>query len=187
LDKEFTEGKSIADLKDKIDAALSCITPLPPEGTRVQEINKLRNGGIVIQLLTKEATAWLREPTNETAFINKMGMSTHIKDRNFPILVPRVPLSFDPTNQEHLHKVESVNNLPPKTLSKARWIKPEYRRHPNQKFAYATFSISLATEANRLIRDGMYICSMRTFPKRLKYKPRQCMKCWKWGHYASKC
>jgi hypothetical protein len=187
LDKEFTEGKSVAELKDKIDAALSCITPPPPEGARVQEINKLRNGGIVIQLLTKEATAWLCEPTNETAFINKMGTSTHIKDRNFPILVPRVPLSFDPNNQEHLREVETVNNLPPKTLSKARRIKPEYRRHPNQKFAYATLLLSSAMEANRLIRDGMYVCSTRTFPKRLKYKPRQCMKCRKWGHYASEC
>jgi hypothetical protein len=121
------------------------------------------------------------------SFIGKLDTNAYIKDREYPILVPRVPLTFNPANQEHLHKVESMNNLPPKSIGKARWIKLEYRRHPKQKFAYTTLSLTSACEANRLMRDGMSICSMRTFPKRLKYKPRQCMKCWKWGHYASEC
>jgi hypothetical protein len=42
-------------------------------------------------------------------------------------------------------------------------------------------------EANRLLKDGMYICSTRTYPKRLKYEPKQCMKCRRWGHFASEC
>ena len=33
----------------------------------------------------------------------------------------------------------------------------------------------------------MYICSNRTYPKRLKYEPKQCMKYHKWGHFASDC
>ena len=33
----------------------------------------------------------------------------------------------------------------------------------------------------------MYICSNRTYLKRLKYELKQCMKCRKWGHFASKC
>ena len=187
VSKEYTEGKSVTEIKEKIDAALSSFTPPPPEGAKVQEINKLRNGGLIVQLMTKEATTWLRESTNELSFINKLDANAYIKDREYPILVPRVPLTFDPANQEHLREVESMNNLPPKTIGKARWIKPEYRRHPKQKFAYATLSLTSACEANRLIRDGMSICSTRTFPKRLKYEPRQCMKCRKWGHYASEC
>ena len=187
VSKEYSEAKSVTDLKEKVNAAIANITPPPPEGTKVQEINKLRNGGIVLQLTTKEAAAWLREPSNEAAFIGKLDTDAHIKERAFPILVPRVSLSFDPNNQDNLREVESANGLLPNTLSKARWIKPAYRRHPKQKYAYATLSISSAIEANRLIRDGMYICSARTFPQRLKYEPRQCMKCRKWGHYANEC
>ncbi|KAF8262949.1 hypothetical protein EI94DRAFT_1599952 [Lactarius quietus] len=137
--------------------------------------------------MTKEAVTWLRDPINEAAFTCKLEANAYIKDRAYPILIPRVPLSFDPDNQEHLREVKSINDLPPKTISKAQWIKPAYRRSSNQKFTYATISLSSATEANRLIRDGMYICSSRTLPKRLKYKPKQCMKCRKWGHYASDC
>lgn len=54
LSKEYTESKSSVDLKEKLSAALDSITPSPPEGTKVQEINKLRNGGIVVQLSTKK-------------------------------------------------------------------------------------------------------------------------------------
>jgi hypothetical protein len=187
MGKEVVEGKSVTELKEKIDAVLSSLTPTPPEGAKVQEINKLRNGGIIIQLATKEAADWLREPFNKHAFTSELDTNAHIKDRAFPILVPRVPLTFDPSNQEHLREVEGANNLAPNTINKARWIKPVYRRHPKQRFAYATLSLNSAHEANRLIRDGLYVCSNRTYPKRLKYEPKQCMKCRKWGHFASEC
>ena len=187
VSKDYTEGKSATEIKERIDEALSSVTPPPPEGAKVQEINKLRNGGIIIQLMTKEAAEWLHDSTNELSFTSKLEANAFIRDREFPILVPRVPLTFDPANQDHLREAECMNNLPPKSISKARWIKPEYRRHPKQKYAYATISLKSACEANRLIRDGMSICSTRTFPKRLKYEPKQCMKCRKWGHYASEC
>ena len=187
LSKEYTESKSTEGLKEMINAAIAEITPEAPVGAKVQEITKLRNGGVVLQLLTKEATTWICDPENEATFISKLDTTARIKDRNYLLLLPRVPIFFDPNNQEHLREIECANNLPPKALSKARWIKPIYRRHPKQNFAYATFTFSSATEANRLIRDEMYICSTRMFPKRLKYEPRQCVKCRKWGHYAAEC
>jgi hypothetical protein len=187
LGKEMTEGSSITELKSKIDDTLREMDPPPPEGAKVQEINKLRNGGIIIQMMTKEAAVWFQDPANEFAFTSKLDANACIRDRAYPILVPRVPLTFDPSNQEHLREVEGMNNMGANTISKARWIKPEYRRHPKQRFAYATLSLSSANEANRLLRDGMYICSTRTYPKRLKYELKQCMKCRRWGHFASKC
>ena len=120
-------------------------------------------------------------------FLDKLDTHTTIKDRAFPLLVLRIPISFDPSNQEHLREIEAINNLPIKSVGKARWIKPIYRRHPNQKATFATLTIASASKANRLIRDGMTICGTRTFPKRLKYEPRQCMKCRKWGHYTAEC
>ncbi len=187
LSTDEIEGKSITELKEKVDAALSSISPPPPEGAKVQEINKLRNGGIILQLASKEAAEWLRNSINEQAFTSKLGTEALIRDRVFRILVPRVPLSFDPNNKEHLREIESINDLDHNIVRNTRWIKPEYRRSPNQRFAYATISLTSASEANRLIRDGMYICSTRTYPKRLKYEPKQCMKCRKWGHFASEC
>ena len=115
LSKEYTESQSVVDLKEKLNAALASTSPPPPEGTKVQEINKLRNGGLVIQLMTKEATAWLCEPTNKSAFLNKFDTNASIKNKACPILVLRVPISFDPNKQEHLWKIEAVNDLPANT------------------------------------------------------------------------
>ena len=187
LGRETVESKSASELKDKLETALSSLEPSPPEGAKIQEINKLRNGGVIIQLVTKEAAEWLREPFNKVAFTEKLDANAYIKERTYPLVVPRVPITFDPQIQEHLREVETINNLAPNTISKARWIKPLYRRHAKQTVAYATLSLNSANEANRLIRDGMYICSNRTYPKRLKYEPKQCMKCRKWGHFAAEC
>ena len=102
-------------------------------------------------------------------------------------MVPRIPLTFDPNNPKHLREVEEVNRMVPNTIKKARWIKPEYRRTPGQSCAHAIFTISSVTDANQLIKNGIYICNARTYPKKLKYEPKQCMKCRKWGHYAAEC
>ena len=125
----------------------------------------------------KEGAEWLREPFNKTVFTKKLDTNAYIKDRTYPLVVPRVPISFELHNQEHLCEIETINNLAPNSISKARWIKPLYRRHAKQTVAYATLSLNSASEANRLIRDGMYICSNRTYLKRLKYELKQCMKC----------
>ena len=187
MGKEAVEGKSATELKEKIEAALQSITQPTPGDAKVQEINKLRNGGVIIQLETKELAEWIRQLANKKEFTDKLDANAQIKDRTYPLVVPRVPISFEPANLEHLREIETVNNLEPNTISKARWIKPLYRRHPKQRVAYATISLSSASEANRLIRDGMYICSARTYPVRLKYEPKQCMKCCKWGHFTSEC
>ena len=181
------DSKSTTELRENIDAVLRDLTPSPPEGAKVQEINKLRNGGVIVQLSSKEAAEWLREPSNKLSFMRKLDNKAFTKDRAYPILIPRIPTTFDPSNQEHLREIEGENGLEPNMISKARWIKPIYRRHAKQKFAYTTLSLTSASEANRLIRDGMYICSSRTYPKRLKYEPKQFMKCRKWGHFASEC
>jgi hypothetical protein len=83
--------------------------------------------------------------------------------------------------------VEEVNGLTAHSIVKARWIKLEYRRSHDQRLAHATLSISLATTANRLIRDGMHICGTKIFPAKLKQEPIQCMKCRKWGHVVAAC
>ena len=189
LGKETMDSKSTTELRENIDAVLRDLTPAPPEGAKVQEINKLRNGGVIVQLSSKEAAEWLTEPSNKRAFMSKLdnNLKAFTKDRAYPIPVPRIPTTFDPSNQEHLREIEGANGLEPNIISKARWIKPIYRRHTKQKVACTTLSLPSTSEANRLIRDGMYICSSRTYPKRLKYEPKQCMKCQKWGHFPLEC
>ena len=189
LDNEKGEDncKNIHEIKEKATEALLGMVPMPPEGTEIQEVIKLRNGSVVLQFATKEAADWIRIPANEVAFTRRYDPEAFIRDRVHPIMVPRIPITFDPNNPKHLREIEEVNRMPSKTIKKARWIKPIYRRAPEQSCAHAIFTISSAAAANRLLKDGIYIFSTRTFPKKLKYEPKQCMKCRKWGHFAANC
>ncbi|KAH9048211.1 hypothetical protein EDB84DRAFT_1557007 [Lactarius hengduanensis] len=189
LDSATQEGHcfSTHKIKEKAEKALANMTPLPPAATKIQEVMKLKNGSIIIQFDTKEAADWIREPTNEAIFTKDFDPDTSIRKRVHPVVIPRIPTTFDPGNPEHLQEIKLANRIPDKNIKAARWIKPEYRRMPGQRFAHAIFSFSSAAEANRALRDCLYICNVRTFPKKLKFEPKQCMKCQKWGHYAAEC
>ena len=56
--------------------------------------------------------------------MDKLDANTQIKERMYPLVVLRVPISFEPTDQEQLQELEAVNNLEPNTINKARCIKP---------------------------------------------------------------
>lgn len=163
---------NIYELKEKAIAALNSIATPHPPGTEVQEVIKLRNGSMLIQFVTKKAADWLRVPANEIAFTRHFDPDTSIRDRVDPVMVPRVPLTFNPDNPTHLREVEEINRMPVNSIKKARWIKPEYRRAPGQSCAHAILSITSAAEANKILKDGIYICSVRTFPKKLKFEPK---------------
>jgi hypothetical protein len=102
-------------------------------------------------------------------------------------IMPRVPITFDPGNVEHLREVEEVNGIGIKTIKNVRWIKPLERRCLDQMHAFTIFTITLVESANLHIRDGLNICRTKMGQKRQKIEPVQCMKCRQWGHFAMEC
>ena len=48
IGREVIKGKSATEIKEKMEATLNSMDPSPPEGAKIQEINKLRNGGVII-------------------------------------------------------------------------------------------------------------------------------------------
>jgi hypothetical protein len=112
---------------------------------------------------------------------------SHIRERSYNLVVPRVPITFDPQDGKHLREVEEVNGLTTNALRKVRWIKPPQRRRLGQTHTYAIFSIVTAGMANMLIKDGLNICSTKVRPKKQKQEPIQCMRYRQWGHFVSEC
>jgi len=142
---------------------------------------------VLLTLNSKEVAKWIREPGNKEMFANRFSAKAHIRERSFNLIVPRVPITFKPSEGKHLHKIEEVNNLDKNMLSKARWIKPVERRRPEQIYAYAIITLTSTNSANILIRDGLVICSTKVRPTKQKHEPIQCMKCRRWGHLAAEC
>ena len=161
--------------------------PPPPEDITITQVIKLRRGALIMQFRTKEAAEWIQNPDAEISFSVHFLSGATIKPRQYAILVPRAPTTFDPENEDHLREIEESNGLPERAIAKAKWIKPVYRRRPDQRVAHATFMLIDPKAANKCIKEGIYICGMRVQPARLKQEPTQCMKCRRWGHFANEC
>jgi hypothetical protein len=185
---DFLEAHSYDEMKEKIESAIKKVTsPSPPQGIEVEKLIKLKRNAIIILFNSKEAAEWLQKPEVESVFTTNIPSGAVIKQRQYALLVPRIPLTFDPAVEVHLREIEEVNKLDDNAICKARWIKPANRRKPEQRVAHATFILNTASIANRCIKEGLYICGAKVFPAKLKQEPSQCMKCRKWGHYASEC
>ena len=181
-------GASQAEIKEKVIDAISKISsPAPPEDTTVLEVTKLHKGGFTILFKDKEVVQWLQDPGAELKFTSELSRDAMIIKRSYSILVPRIPLTFDPANDDHLREIEECNDIPAETIAKARWIKPTNRRVPGQRAAHAIFTLRDISITNECIRDGIKVCGLHIRPSRLKHEPMQCMKCRRWGHFAHAC
>ncbi|KAF7354515.1 RNA-directed DNA polymerase from transposon X-element [Mycena venus] len=122
----------------------------------------VQNGAVLLHLNTTMAADWVK--TNMGAFLAQMG-------------------------EGELHVVESDNNLPKGALAKARWIKPLAQRRNGQRVAHAVFGFETAAAANRVIRDGAFVCAARVYGRKLLSEPVRCMKCQGIGlaHVAATC
>jgi hypothetical protein len=185
---EASMNKSLTELIDKANEALDNMKDAnKPANTKVESVFKTRKNAILLTLSTREAANWVREPGNEETFANAFSKGAHIREREYNLVAPRVPLTFEPDNAKHLREVEETNSLPSYTIRKARWIKPAERRRAGQTHAYAILTIVSVDIANKLIKDGLGICNSLIRPSKLKQEPTQCMKCRRWGHFADKC
>ncbi|KAH9956039.1 hypothetical protein BC827DRAFT_1077290, partial [Russula dissimulans] len=122
-----------------------------PMGTKVVSALKTHRKAILLTLNSKEVANWIRDPSIEIDFSESFSKDVHIKPRLFNLILPGIPITFNPDNETHLQEVEEVNNLEKNSLYKAKWIKPLNRRRPDQRHAYAILSLFSAKTANDLI------------------------------------
>ena len=175
LDIKLLEA-SLSEIKEKVSGTINSVTSTPPpQDTTIVEISKLRKGGFTVLFKHKEMVDWLQDSGVEFDFTSQLADDAMIIKRTYSILVPRVPLTFNPDDEKHLREVEECNEFPEGTIAKARWIKPINRRAPGQKSAHVIFAVKEVGIANVSIRDGIRVCGLRIYPSRLKHEPMQCM------------
>jgi len=179
---------SLSAIKDKVkvlDAICQVNNPPPLDNVTIEGVTKLRNNGLVILFGTKEVVEWLQSSQAKLTFTASLAPGANIRQRQHIILVPKVPLTLDPTNEAHLREIEEINSLKENSIMKVRWIKPETRCKPDQQLAHTFFSLSCAKEANTCIRDRIVIYGLKSYPSKIKQELIQCLKCRRWEHYAN--
>jgi hypothetical protein len=183
-----TMDKSLMKLIDMVNKALDKTSDgQKPDRVKVKGVHKTKRNVILLTLNSKEAANWVREVGNEETFANAFSKGVHIWDREYNLIVPRVPLTFNPKKEADLREIEEVNGLPTYVILKVKWIKPAECRRPGQTYAFTVLMVMSIDTANRLIRDGLGICGSHSRLTKQKQEPIQCMKCRRWGHFADKC
>ena len=173
-----TLEKSLTELITSANEALDkMVEAAKPSLVKIETAYKTKKNAILFTLNSKEAANWVRELGNKEMFTNAFSKGSHIRDRLYNIVAPRVPLTFEPENTTHLREIEEANGLTPCAMRKARWIKPAERRKSGQTHTFAILSFSSVDTANKLIRDGIGICSSLIRPTKQKQEPIQCIKC----------
>ena len=154
---------------------------------KIRSINKIRNGGALIEMDSDGAATWLSEQENQDKICNKIGPGVVFRSRVHNLIAFNVPLGISPENQSHRQEVCEANNLDPETITTLKWVKPVHRRSQTQRTAHLFLTFNNADAANRAITNGLYICNRRCHTERVKREPTRCLKCQGWNHYAKEC
>ncbi|KAG1796595.1 uncharacterized protein BJ212DRAFT_1290274, partial [Suillus subaureus] len=102
-----------------------------PEGLSFLSARRLPHGGVLYELNSTELAMWFNTPMNRSKFLEHFGIEVVIKDRSFNILIENIPVAFVPENHTALSDVEKKSGLKPKSILKARYIKPIARCRPD--------------------------------------------------------
>ena len=90
---------------------------------------KLKNGGILVEMVTDKGVLWIASKANAEAFLQEMGESeASFKTRSFNIITYYMPLSLDTNNNKDRREIEEMNGILRDRLTKLRWIKPLMQR-----------------------------------------------------------
>jgi len=187
---DLSDTLSERELTEKANVALQLMEiqalDAPPE-TSFVGVQRLRSGNIMFTLNSKEAADWLRDRERREAFMRHYGGSYQIKSKLSYLLVEFTPTSFDANSQVAWSKVERKNRLPQGAILHAKFIKPTHLRTIGQRHVHAILGLASRESANLAIKKGIFIKGKKINIKKLNPKPRRCMRCQKFGHFANTC
>ncbi|KAG1854395.1 hypothetical protein C8R48DRAFT_675628 [Suillus tomentosus] len=109
---ELAAGKSShAQLVEKVKKALATLpknNDTPELETR--SIIQFRQGGIIIEMTTKEAAEHIRTKNNvKECLLQNLDPQATLKERTYTVVVPFMPTSFKPTDNTDLQQMEQEN------------------------------------------------------------------------------
>ncbi|KAG0707971.1 hypothetical protein DFH29DRAFT_994598 [Suillus ampliporus] len=116
----------------KIKAALASLANEDSPELDVKAINQYRNGGMVIEMLTPEGATYLKKKDIKEKFIEKLDPMAMMKDHTYPVVIQFIPLTFNPSSEDQLQKLEQENSWECGAITLARWIKPPEKRNDKQ-------------------------------------------------------
>ena len=96
--------------------------------------------------------------------------------------------SFEVEHHEGWRAVEQVSGLRNESIKDIAWIKPIHLCAAGQRTAIAIFKLASQEDANKVIRDGLYVEGKKVWGRKQVQEPRRCLKCQCYeDHKATEC
>lgn len=136
---------------------------------------KLKNGGVIYEMDSKETASWIRE--EKEAFMANFSGNAIVKERVVSMIAEYVPTSHTTDSPTELRKIEMESNIDTGSLVSSRWIKPIHKRKKGQLTAHTILRFTSPELANKAIDKGLIIAGKRIQTWRLRREPCRCLKC----------
>ena len=156
-------------LKGKFDEALQDDEGASGHKTRV--VSHLRNGGVLMELDSKEAVTWFANRAIRVQFLKKLHPAAVIKPRIYQVLVQFVLLTFRPDRAVDLREIEEANSIDNGGIVRVRWIKPATRHKPSQTCGHLILSFQSPQSANDTLAYGLVIGHKKVYAEKCKWEP----------------
>ena len=157
------------------------------EGRGIRTVTRQRLGGLLIEMADDHVARWMKEETNVKRFCEAVGTNVTFRKRIYNLIAYNVPITMEPENDNHIKEIHETNQLEPRTIKVARWVKPIARRSITQRTAHLILSYTDIHAANRALANGLSICHRRVTIEKIRKEPIRCLKCQQWNHYAKEC
>ncbi|KAI6130827.1 hypothetical protein EV401DRAFT_1797629, partial [Pisolithus croceorrhizus] len=154
---------------------------------QIKSITRLCNQGILLELNSVEAATWVKNPLNKLIFTEQLSSKIRIKDRQYNMVVPFLPVPTNISDPATLQNIKHENDIPEGAINMARWIKDSSKCNEKQQVTHAMFSLNSPEAANKLLKDRLYINMDRLCPHKDKKELIRCLKCQWLGHMAKDC
>ncbi|KAG9221604.1 hypothetical protein CCMSSC00406_0006763 [Pleurotus cornucopiae] len=195
-DRDIEEGQyspmqlSEKELVEKANIALESIEDndnKPAEVTFVAA-RKLKEGDTMLLMNTPEARQWLCAG-NMDAFTAGFDAFSKARAPMLTVVAEFVPVGFNPEDQGELRMVERDAGMEKGSIETAAWIKPVQRRKMGQKHAHLKVRMVSRAQANKAIRDGIFILGKMISVRKEEHDPPMCYRCHMVGdgHFAANC
>ncbi|KAG2045458.1 hypothetical protein BDR06DRAFT_1059842 [Suillus hirtellus] len=175
-----TIAKSISDILSVISG----------EGTptgAVHAVQRLCNGGLIVELDNEQLAGWLKGPTGRMLLESQLDSPACIRDRTYSIVIQFLLITYKIERDDFPRHIEAENHLPPNSIASIRWIKPPQCRTREQCTAFALLQVKDVETTNNILKEGICIDAHRYAVNKDHKEPLCCAKCQKFGHMARNC
>ncbi|KAG2050327.1 hypothetical protein BDR06DRAFT_830284, partial [Suillus hirtellus] len=117
----------------------------------VRMVQRLRNGGLIVELDNKQLAGWLKGPTGRMLLESQLDSPACIRDRTYSIVIQFLLITYEIERNDFPCHIEAENHLPPNSIASIHWIKPPQRHTKEQRTAFALLQVKDVETANNIL------------------------------------